>query len=72
MKDMVAAAGLILGVLSTVCLYLGTKELPKDIESGKREKEPEQQYRRGRRSRTIAGLVMLGVAFVLQLVALLF
>jgi len=70
MKDAVAAAGLILGVLSTVSLYLGTKELPKDIESG--NPEAEQRYRHGRRNRTLTGLVMLGVAFVLQLVALLF
>jgi hypothetical protein len=61
------AVGLLLAIVATICLYLGSKETPGAIRGNPRE---ETSYRRRRRGFTKIGCVLLGIAFALQLLAL--
>lgn len=61
------AIGLLLAIIASICLYLGSKETPGAIRGNTRE---ETSYRRRRRGFTKIGCILLGIAFAIQLVAI--
>jgi len=71
MKTILNVLGLLSGVTAAVFLYFGSQETPWGIQSWKGKTPEEDSFRRRRRCTAVTGFVLLGLAFVLQLIALL-
>jgi hypothetical protein len=71
MTTILNALGLLSGLLSVVCLYMGTIGMPWTLQSWKGETPAEQRFQRKRRCWSVTGFVLLAVGFALQLAALL-
>ena len=70
MKTALNALGLLSGLLSAVCLYLGTLEMPWGKQSWSGKTPAEQAFRLQRRWWSVTGFVLLALGFALQLIAL--
>jgi hypothetical protein len=64
------ALGLVSGLLSAICLYLGTLAMPWAIQSWKGETSAEQGFRSQRRGWSAGGFALLALGFALQFAAL--
>jgi uncharacterized membrane protein len=64
-------AGLILNLIATVLLFLGSKETPWGVQTWDGESEGEKSFRRRRKLMTWAGFILLFIGFLLQLIGVL-
>jgi hypothetical protein len=65
------ALGLSAGVVSAVCLFYGSRELPREIESWTQETPAELRFFRRRKRASLVGFGLLALGFALQLIAVL-
>jgi len=61
-------AGLVLNLIATILLFLGSKETPWGIQTWKGESESEKAFRKKRSWGTRMGFFFLFVGFLLQLI----
>lgn len=70
MRTALNVIGLCLGVIAAVCLYYASIETPWGVQSWSDQTEAEWRFRRRRIWWARIGFVLLGLAFVCQLVAM--
>ena len=69
MKTALNVIGLFFGVVAAVCMYYASIETPWGVQSWSGQTEAEQRFRRRRTWWARIGFILLGLAFVCQLVA---
>jgi len=60
--------GLVLNLIATILLFLGSKETPWEVQTWKGESEPEKAFRKKRSWATRTGFFSLFFGFLLQLI----